>query len=126
VPILLWGVYLAVLSGVLIVIFGYTSPAEPALLAGTAGIVLVFGLLVALRRLHLTDRGEPHALPDLSPPIPWIAVAIVFLLLGVELGAWLTLIGAGMLAIGIGGVVREQRAQRRMLERAGKPGKASS
>jgi hypothetical protein len=126
VPILLWGVYLAVLSGVLIVIFGYTDPAEPALLAGTAGVVLVFGLLVALRRLGRVDRGEPHALPDLSPPMPWIAVAILFLLLGVELGLWLALIGAGMLAIGIGGVVREQRAQRRTLERAAKAGKASS
>jgi peptidoglycan/LPS O-acetylase OafA/YrhL len=125
VPILLWGVYLAVLSGVLVVIFGYTDPAEPALLGGSAGMVLVFGLLVALRRMR-TDRGEPRALPDLSPPMPWIAASIVFLLLGVDLGPWLALIGGGMLAIGVGGLVREERAQRRTLERASKPGKGSA
>jgi hypothetical protein len=50
--------------------------------------------------------------PEISPPAAWLGVSVALLALSVVLGFWLTLIAAGMCGAGIGGIVRERRAER--------------
>ncbi|MGD9734618.1 MAG: hypothetical protein AB7V58_03260 [Solirubrobacterales bacterium] len=113
-PIFAWGVFLAVLTLVGIVFFG-TSESTPALLGGAAAfvIVLAVGLAVTRRSLQASGGGAD---PDRSPATVWLALSLVLMALGAPLGLWLVYIGGGMAAFGVGGVVRELRAQRRESE----------
>ena len=43
-----------------------------------------------------------------------VVAGVVFLLNSLLLGLWLTYIGAGFLLLGLGGVVRDLRAERRL------------
>jgi hypothetical protein len=45
-----------------------------------------------------------------------VALGIINILVGLYLGLYLILIGAGILAFGLGGWIREARAQRRARE----------
>jgi len=118
VPIVLWGVYLAVLTGVGAAVFGFTDPAPLTLLGGAAAATILFAAVVAWRGLGRTDTVEVRALPSISPPIPWLAVGICWAMLGAELGLWLVLIGAGVATVGLAGLLREAGAQREALRRA--------
>jgi hypothetical protein len=109
-PLALWGVFLSVLTGVGVVFFG-TSVSTPALLGGAAlfALVLALGLAVTRRSVQVEGGGTD---PEGSPATVWLALSLALMTVGATLGLWLVFIGGGMTLIGVGGVVRELRAQR--------------
>lgn len=109
-PFVLWGIFLSVLAGVGAVFFD-KGVEEPALLGGAAAFILVLTLLLAISRRSLQGEGG-GADPDGSPATVWLALSVGLAVLGAALGPWLAFIGGGMTIVGIGGVVRELRAQR--------------
>jgi hypothetical protein len=126
--VLLWALFLAVLTGVGWAIFDFSDPETVALLGGAAVLVALFGAYLLVRR-----RAEPGAgdrslrvVPDSSLPTAWVAISIAILMLGAELGMWLVLIGGGMLLAGVAGLVREWRAGRATLEAARAAARASA
>lgn len=120
-PLALWGLFLGVLTGVGLIFFG-TSVSTPALLGGAAAFALVLALgLAVTRRSEQVEGGGTD--PESSPATVWLALSLALTMAGVALGPWLVFIGGGMALIGVGGVVRELRAQRaagrRLAESAG-------
>lgn len=109
-PFVIWGVFLSVLTGVGAVFFDKGAE-EAALLGGAAAFVLVLAFLLAVTRCSVQVEGGGTD-PDGSPATVWLACSIGLTVLGAALGPWLAFIGGGMTIVGIGGVVRELRAQR--------------
>ena len=62
---------------------------------------------------------RPRLVTDGSLATVTLIVGLAAALLGAGFGLWLILIGAGITALGLGGVVREQRARTRTLRREG-------
>ena len=115
VPLAVYGVLIAITSAVLWVWTPYTLP--PALLSGGALLFLVVAAIVALRgRERTPELAEDRPVPDLSFATVGVALGIINVVVGLYLGLYLILIGAGILALGIGGLIREARAQRRSRE----------
>lgn len=109
-PFVIWGVFLSALTGVGAIFFG-KGVEEPALLGGAAAFILVLAFLLAVTRRSLQVEGGGTD-PDTSPATVWLACSVGLTVLGAALGPWLAFIGGGMTIVGIGGVVRELRAQR--------------
>jgi hypothetical protein len=107
-----WGLGLAVVGAVGLVVFGFKGPEPAALLGGTAATMVVLGLYIRLAGLGRV-QPESEAVADLSPATVWLAISVVLLVAGAELGLWLALIAAGAVVVGVGGLVRELSAQRR-------------
>jgi hypothetical protein len=124
----------AVFFGAEAALYGWWSR-EPA---GTAALVLAFlmALLVAFflrvqyrkRGLRAQDRGDGEVVDtagplDFFPPrSAWpitIALAAVVLAFGIVFGLWLALIGFGLLAMGVGGLVFQYAD--RGVQRSGSP-----
>lgn len=105
-----WG---CLLAGLAILLATFPLDVEAvALLGGAAASMLLLALLVlvAERPPRSEDR---RAIPDLSLATPLAGIALCSLVVGAEVGLWLILIGAGLLTLALGGLVREGRAQRR-------------
>jgi len=103
--LLAWALLLAVHTTVLVALGG--NAIEVALLGGAAAGVAILALVAALR----PRVGPSRVLRDLSPPAALAAVAVAGLVVGSELGTWLVLISGGLLALALGGLVREGRAR---------------
>jgi hypothetical protein len=103
--LLAWALLLAMNTTVLVVLGG--DALEIALLGGAAAGVAVLAVLAAWRRRSDAVR----TLPDLSLPSALAAMAVAGLVVGSELGTWLILIAGGLLALALGGLVREGRAR---------------
>jgi len=113
--VLLWALYLAVLWAVLWA-FGVPD-AETLGLLGAAAVLCAATGAFALwrgRARGIAPDGDTgaHLEPDLSVATAFTAVALATVLVSLVFGPWLALIGAAMLALGIGGLVRERRAMR--------------
>jgi hypothetical protein len=115
-----WGAFLlwAVLLGASAALLGgvFDSRAIAVGLLGTAAGATALLALVAVvygRTDEKSGDGEARSLPDLSHSSALVGIGFALLLLGLELGLWLVLIGSGLLALGVGGVLREARASRR-------------
>jgi hypothetical protein len=109
-PLLIWGAFLSVLTGVGVICFDPGAP-MPALLGGSAACVLVLGLLLGITRRSVQVEGGGTD-PDGSPATVWLALSLALAVLGAALGPWLAFIGGGMSLVGVAAVVRELRAQR--------------
>lgn len=83
----------------------------PAVFTGQA--VACFAIAVFIARRELADRAR--AIPDLSYATVAVGLGACAMLNGVAFGLWLVLIGAGITAFGLGGLVREHLAARRAL-----------
>jgi hypothetical protein len=70
---------------------------------GAAGGTAMLVLLAAARR----PPEEPRMVRDLSPPAALAALAVAGLVLGAELGQWLSMISAGLRVVALAGLVRE-------------------
>ncbi len=92
----------------------YRLPAS--LLGGGAVLIAIIAAVVALRGRGEEDPGGPRAIPDSSFSIVAVAFGMCTMLVGVYLGVYLILIGGGVLVLGLGGLIRELRAERRMRE----------
>ena len=119
VPIAVYALLIGITSAVLWVWTPYTLP--PALLSGGAVLFAVVAIVAALRGRRMDARGtrpegEDRSVPDLSFATVGVALGIINVVVGLYLGLYLILIGAGILAFGLGGLIREGRAQRRSRE----------
>jgi hypothetical protein len=119
VPLAVYALLIGITSAVLWVWTPYTLP--PALLSGGAVGFAVVAIVVALRGRRMDARGtrpegEDRPVPDLSFATVGVALGIINVVVGLYLGLYLILIGAGILALGLGGLIREARAQRRSRE----------
>jgi hypothetical protein len=83
-----------------------------------AGTLLIAAIDLVTRRRSYRAPEAAQAIPDTSIPAALIALGITEALLGAELGQWLIMIGAGTLALGSAGVLRELRQQREATRRA--------
>jgi len=117
--LMLWGLGL-----LLVVVLGVTVfdlAALPAdLLAGAGGAALLTGAGAALgaRPDRLPAQDEPGGV-EVLPRTSFASVAVAFgvtvALVGAVIGQALLWPGIGVIALGAGGLVREQRAARRLL-----------
>jgi hypothetical protein len=104
-----WGAMLAALALVLLL---FSPPRyEWALLAGAALGLAPIGVLLLVPGAD--PEGRPRPLPDTSLPTVVVACGLALLALGIAAGPWLIALGAQVLALGLFGLVREVRAQRR-------------
>lgn len=112
-----WGLWLGVLTGVQSVfapkLIQFSIPT-----VATAACVLA-GLVVWALDARKTSGEQPRLLTDSSVATVALIVGIAVALLGAGFGLWLILIGAGITALGLGGVVREQRGRSRALRGEG-------
>jgi hypothetical protein len=118
-PLACYAALLGITAAVLWVWSPYALPS--ALLTGGAVAIAVIALAVAVR-----DRAEARApaieaaerpVPDYSVSILALAYALPTMLVGAYLGLYLVLIGGGVLLLGLGGLIREWRAERSAVHR---------
>lgn len=105
--LLAWGALLAGLTAGLL--FFTTDALALSLLGGAAAAIVGFAVLYA----RPARADDVRRLPDLSYATIIASVGAATLVIGVGFGLWLILIGAGLLALGVGGLARELRAERR-------------
>ncbi len=117
VVLLVWGLWLAVLTGVQAVfapkLIQFAIPA-----VASAACVLV-GLVVWALDMRQGQVDGPRLITDGSVATVALVVGVAVSLIGAGFGLWLILIGVGITALGLGGVVREQRERSRELRREG-------
>jgi hypothetical protein len=103
VPTGLWGLFLVVLT---LVLLGWErSPLQLGLLGGAGAAALV--LAAVLRRLP--GRGRAPEAPETSYPVLVLAAGLALALAGAAFGLWLLLPGLGLAVAGAAGAVREAR-----------------
>lgn len=117
-PIIGWGLGMCTIGLINTAIFGNEGPQAPALLFGIGGFMVALGLFLTVTGLRHNRAAPVLSLPDVSPPTTFTAFGFVLMALGSAFGLWLVWIGGGVVLIGLGGVIREGRAQRRALRRA--------
>ncbi len=107
-----WGTWLGVATAVQAP-FGPRT-IEFVLLGAAALACLLVGAVLWLidRRRRRTTGVELRLIPDSSFATVALCVGGATALVGAGFGLWLILIGAGIAALGIGGLVRELRARR--------------
>ncbi|HWH10963.1 MAG TPA: hypothetical protein VG165_07540 [Solirubrobacteraceae bacterium] len=118
-PLAFWAILLGALAALQA---GFGGKSLPVLVqAGAAGLIGLIALALAAGPRILRRRaGGLRLIPDLSLATPLAAISLAAMLAGATVGTWLILGGFLGLLVGIGGVVREHRAQRRA-RRAGSP-----
>lgn len=98
---LVWAAFLGVLA---LVLLAWTqSVLMNGLLFGAAAGTVVLALL-ALRAREPRRR----MVPDLSLATALTAIGVALAVAGSAVGTWLVLVGAGLLVLGLAGLVREQ------------------
>jgi hypothetical protein len=115
--LLVWGLWLAVLTGVQAVfapkLIQFAIPA-----VASAACVLV-GLVVWALDMRQGQVDGPRLITDGSVATVALVVGVAVSLIGAGFGLWLILIGVGITGLGLGGVLREQRERSRALRREG-------
>ena len=109
-----WGALMAAIAIAGAVFFGFSDAVEGALFGGT---VAAMAILTAVVWRVRADEEYVRAHPDISMPVPWLAIAIALLAYGFEVGWWLSLIAGGMLVAGVIALVRERRAEHEAVRR---------
>lgn len=127
VVLLAWGAWLGLLTALQLPFAALSGPfglhpIEPLMLGSAAAGCLAAGAL-----LWLADAGRrasagegPRTIADSSFATAALIAGLALALLGAGFGLWLILIGAGVAALGWGGLLREARARRRALRRSGR------
>ena len=112
-----WGAWLGVLTA-LQAPFG-TRAIESEMLGSAAAACLAAGALVWMldRRRARVEQAERRLVTDSSLASACLACGLALALIGAGFGLWLILIGAGVSALGAGGLLREGRARRRAVGR---------
>ncbi|HEY2535972.1 MAG TPA: hypothetical protein VGI24_03205 [Solirubrobacteraceae bacterium] len=115
--LLAWGLWLGVLTALQAVfapkLIQFTMPAL------ASAVCLISGLVLWIAELCTPVSERARLISDSSYATATLVVGLALALVGVGFGLWLILIGAGVSALGLGGVVREQRARGRTLHRSG-------
>jgi phosphate/sulfate permease len=114
VAILLWAALIGALAAVLWAVFeqeDLLSVLMPACAVALTAAVALAGERAARRAARRAFEPEPVPGASWSAVLAGVAVALV--LLGLEVGTFLVLIGGGLLVAALGGVLRERRLERR-------------
>ncbi len=117
--LLAWGLWLGALSAVQAIfappLIQFAMPAAAVTAALAAGLVLWRLERGGARTEEGARVEEPRLISDSSYATATLVVGIAIALLGSGFGLWLILVGVGIGALGLGGIVREQRARGRLL-----------
>jgi len=105
-----WGAVLGLMTA-LQAPFG-PRPIEFTMLGTASAASLISGAILALIDARRRVDGA-LALGDESLATATLVMGLALALLGAGFGLWLILIGAGVTALGLGGLVREARARNR-------------
>jgi hypothetical protein len=116
--LLAWGAWLGVMTAVQAIFRVVKGPLgvhwiEAALLGGAAAATVLGGLLVWRLDVRAGERERPRVLVSDSLATTTLVTGLALALLGAGFGFWLIVIGAGVSALGIGGLAREMLAGRR-------------
>jgi uncharacterized membrane protein YfcA len=113
--VMAWALLLFVINVPMPTIFHESAEATLIVAASVVGCAVI-GAAIWLWRGRAPDED-----PDLARPVTEtsvasavIGIAIALIGLGTQFGVFLVEIGAGLLAFGIAGVIRELQAERRM------------
>lgn len=104
-----WAIFMALAAVLEWTVFTHHTPNYyllvilPAFAIGGALGIAVFAPL----RTDERTEARPRFIPDLSLPSALVGIAVGAMLWGAFIGEWLLLIGAGLLVLGVGGVVHE-------------------
>jgi hypothetical protein len=115
--LLAWGAWLALLTAAQVPFSTIRGPLglhgiEPIMLGSAALACVTGGALLWLLDVR-GGTGEPaRALAEESFATGALVAGLALALVGAGFGLWLILIGAGVAALGAGGLVREARARR--------------
>lgn len=112
-PVIAWGLGMCALVTIGVLAFDVQGPHTTALLYGIGGFMVVLGLVLVALRLDRSPETVTTATPALSPPATFAALGVVLASLAVVAGPWAAIIGGGMALVGLAGIARELRAQRR-------------
>ncbi len=113
--LLAWTTWLGALTAVQAV---FAPPLIQFAMPGAAVTVgLTAGLLLWWLQAREPRAEAPRLISDSSYATATLIVGAAVALLGCGFGLWLILIGLGVAALGLGGVVREQRARGRVQHR---------
>jgi hypothetical protein len=112
-PVTGWGLFLLALA--LVGLIFDPNGTTLWLLFGMSGAVVTAGLTVlrSRRRPPPQETPDPADVPDLSVATVVAAFGVANIVMGTAVGQWLTYIAFGITAAGLGGIVREVRAERR-------------
>jgi hypothetical protein len=114
VAIVVWAALLGLLAAVLWAVFeeeDLLSVLLPAFAIALTAALALGGWRAAARAARRALEPQPD--PDTSWPAVLAGIALVLVLLGLEVGTFLILVGGGLFAAAAGGLVREWRAERR-------------
>jgi hypothetical protein len=118
-----WGAWLAIWTGLLFVFVHAAFPTrqiEYDMLGSAAFAAVLAGFVVWRLDARARDHDSPRLLSDDSLAAVTLAIGLAMALVGASFGLWLILIGAGVAALGLGGLVREQLGRRRAARRGGR------
>jgi hypothetical protein len=110
-PLFGWAVMLALLAAGLLAWSGEIE-GPWLLLAASSVASAATGFALGLAG---PAQGDRRAIPDISIAPAVTAAGVLVVLVAFAAGRWLVLLGLGVTALGLGGTVRELRAQRREL-----------
>jgi hypothetical protein len=118
--LLAWGAWLGLMTAVQALFRTIKGPLgvhwiEAAMLGGAALATLLGGLMIWRLDVRAGERERPRVLASDSLATATLVTGLALALLGAGFGLWLILIGAGVSALGAGGLVRESLARRREL-----------
>lgn len=126
IPLAGWGAAVVAVALLGTLVFGLDA-LPTALLAGGGALAILVGL-AAFAAERRRPRADVHARPELrlegSVATTALTVGLVLVLVGAAaVGPAIVGLGAGLAALGAGGVVRELRAGRRLLRDAEEAGR---
>jgi hypothetical protein len=112
--LLVWALLLAIHPPLMAAVFNEDSTSVLLLGGASAGTALLaLFVWVGRRRAPEEDPDLERPVTDVSMASALVGMALALMLLGAQFGVWLVMIGGGLLALGLGGLVREFVAERR-------------
>jgi hypothetical protein len=115
-----WGAWLGVWTAVQSAFVHVRFPERTiqwVMLGAASAATLVTGFALWRWDRRRGARDTARLLADDSVASATLVVGLGVALVGASFGLWLILIGSGVAALGLGGLVREQRARRRTVRR---------
>lgn len=112
-----WGAWLGVWTAVQLLFLDATFPERTlqwVMLGGAAAAALVTSAAIWRAGARRAASGASQLITNESAASAVIAVGLGILLVGSSFGLFLLLIGAGVTVAGFGGLIREERARRRV------------
>jgi hypothetical protein len=99
----------ALLLGLGLVLWAIFTPSDATSYILPAAAALATALIALAARGRRPRPPAAERVLALSPATTTVTVGLAIVLIGLSVGAWLALIGAGLAALGVVGLVRERR-----------------